>query len=161
MRRTKLTKHDITIGIYFAYGWMPRMLSKFDISNINKIVNILNRAKRGIFPQENELEILRDSINNSLVGVSKLLHFINPDIFAIWDSNVYKYIQKKGKAPQCKFQSIRHYLDYHKKLNQLIKQKGFSSVHKSINKKIGYNVSAMRACEYIMYLSQRSKDKHR
>ena len=29
-------------------------------------------------------------VNNSWIGLSKVLHFINPDIFPIWDSRVAK-----------------------------------------------------------------------
>ena len=29
-----------------------------------------------------------EPINNSWVGLSKALHFINPEIFPIWDKNV-------------------------------------------------------------------------
>ena len=35
-------------------------------------------------------------INNSCVGLSKSLHFINPEIFPIWDSNVAKTFGLQG-----------------------------------------------------------------
>lgn len=44
-KRKVLTADDITIGAFFSYGWMPRMLSKFDVEHIDEIVDILNRAK--------------------------------------------------------------------------------------------------------------------
>ncbi|HRL70351.1 MAG TPA: hypothetical protein PLT79_01470, partial [Flavobacterium sp.] len=41
------------------------------------------------------LEIVKKCINNSLVRISKLLHFINPSIYAIWVSRIFRYITRK------------------------------------------------------------------
>ena len=57
---------------------------------------ILNDVRSGRLIGEKELHSLKEMINHSLVGTSKLLHFANPHLFAIWDSNVYIYINDEA-----------------------------------------------------------------
>lgn len=87
----KLSEHHIIIGISFTYSWMPTILD-FRSNKIIEATQILNYAKQGNRPSLTELDILKSCFNNSLVGSSKLLHFINPNKFAIWDSRVYRYL---------------------------------------------------------------------
>jgi hypothetical protein len=149
--RPVLTSHDITVGAYMVYGWMPHGLNVFDVNNLNALVAIMNRAKLGQFPAEEEIKLLFRSINNSLVGPSKLLHFVNPAIFAIWDSRVFRFIE--GREPrQNEMSSVRNYLDYHGNLRNLVAETDFHQVHESMNRKIGYWVTPFRACEYVMYM---------
>jgi len=69
-----------------------------------EIIAILNRAKIGEPLKVKELDALKACINNSLVGASKLLHFINPEQYAIWDSKIFKYVTGRSMAtmlPPC------------------------------------------------------------
>jgi len=70
------------------------MPTSFDFRSdkFDEALEIINNAKKGIVPSIDQLEILKGLLNNSLVGTSKHLHFINPEIFAIWDSRVYRYL---------------------------------------------------------------------
>lgn len=72
-----------------VYGWMPTILGKsvWDDS----IFELLNR-KSGSF-SEKEMNTLLAFTNDSYIGVSKLLHFTDPNHWAIWDSNVYAAIE--------------------------------------------------------------------
>lgn len=80
----ELTKHNLIIGINFTYGWMPTIF-KFKNFELYEIVLILNKARNIELLNESELDIIRKCLNNSLVGTSKLLHFINPNKYPIWD----------------------------------------------------------------------------
>ena len=52
-------------------------------------------------------------INDSCVGLSKSLHFINPEIFPIWDSNVAKTFGLQGYHYQVnKIQDYGCYIDF-------------------------------------------------
>lgn len=75
---------------------MPTIFD-FRSDRFDEVLNILNRAKKGNKPTIGELDLLKGLLNIFLVGTTKLLHFINPDKFAIWDSRVYRYL--KGKEP--------------------------------------------------------------
>jgi len=152
-----ITRHSLVIGAHFTYGWMPTILTlKFERQEpedaLSGAVAILNEAKRGRLAGEKELEVLRDLINNSVVGASKLLHFINPHVYAIWDSNVYTYVN--GKQPyHYQVNSPRNYLAYLDNCEEITRDKGFDHVHRSMNEKIGYEVTAYRALELVMYAS--------
>ncbi len=147
----KITKHDVVIGINFTYGWMPTIFD-FRSNDIDLVIDILNRAKQGKVPSENELEVLKKCFNNSLVGTSKLLHFINPDIFAIWDSRVFRYLTNK-EPHQNRIDDYKSYLDYLEFCKFLTEKPDYNSIHNSIIKKVGCEMTKFRTVELIMYLN--------
>ncbi len=115
-----LTEHHTIIGISFTYSWMPTILHLYsDNVSIIKATEVLNKAKKGTRPNKEELELLKRCFNNSIVGTSKLLHFIDPDKYAIWDSKVYYYLFEKTSttAPN----NIDAYLNYLDFCDHLIK----------------------------------------
>lgn len=61
---------------------------------------------------KNELLFLKRSFNNSLVGVSKLLHFINPRVYAIWDSRVFSFLFPDIRAHKYRVEDPDLYLCY-------------------------------------------------
>ena len=71
-----ITKHNLVIGINFTYGWMPTIFD-FRSDNFDEAIEILNNAKKGLTLTVAQLESLKGLFNNSLVGTTKLLHFIN------------------------------------------------------------------------------------
>ena len=98
----KIEFHNFIIATHFVYGWMPKILQLRNLPEENNFMNLcstllstLNKIKRRLEISDTELNILVTVINNSIVGVSKLLHFINPEDYAIWDSNVYRYIYEE------------------------------------------------------------------
>jgi len=144
-----ITRHNLIIGINFTYGWMPTIFD-FRSEEFDRALNILNRAKKGEIPTIIELNLLKNLLNNSLVGTSKLLHFINPNIFAIWDSRVYRYLT--GDEPyNHKIGNCDKYLDYLEFCEYLIKQNKFKEVQKRIEMIIGYSMTPFRITELIMY----------
>jgi|GEM_PF-4230958 len=70
-----ITFHELTIGINFTYGWMPTIFDYRD-NKFTIVLDILNRLKAGIIPNNDELIFLRNHFNNSLVGTSKLMELI-------------------------------------------------------------------------------------
>lgn len=58
---------------------------------------------------KDELHILKKVVNNSIVGVSKLLHFISPEVYTIWDSRVASYLEVKDIN---NVQNFCNYLEY-------------------------------------------------
>lgn len=153
----KITKHNVVIGINFTYGWMPTIFD-FRSSDIDLVIDILNRAKQGQIPNENELDILKKCFNNSLVGTSKILHFINPDVFAIWDSRVFRYLTNK-EPHQNRIDNYKSYLDYLEFCKYLTDKPEYITIHNYIINKVGYGMTKLRTVELIMYLKG-GKDKY-
>ena len=96
-----VTVHTFITGVHMVYGWMPTMLKLFSSNDGYKsTVDILNSVKHGGDINEDKLVSLTSVINHSLVGSSKLLHCLNPNKYAIWDSRVYKFIYQKKSQTQ-------------------------------------------------------------
>jgi len=78
--------------VAFAYAWMPTIpklhLEKLEIGEEALLLK-LQALKNGDIDQlESLFNILVPVINNSVVGTSKVLHFIAPSIVPIYDSRV-------------------------------------------------------------------------
>lgn len=152
-----ITRHNLTIGINFTYGWMPTIFD-FRSDNFDEAINILNKAKTGSKPTVDNLTLLKGLLNNSLVGTTKLLHFINPNNFAIWDSRVYRYLTNQ-EPYDTRIGNCNTYIDYLAFCDYLTKQSEFESLQKIIESKIGYAMTAFRVAELVMYSNGMSKTK--
>lgn len=93
-------------GILMTYGWMPRIprlyfdteLNLIDSSNIKTNVEFLSSfnhknkddAYSILSSSFKRIDKLVSFVDNSLTAVSKILHFIRPEDFLIWDSKIRK-----------------------------------------------------------------------
>jgi hypothetical protein len=153
--KSSFTPEEVVCGAHMVYGWMPTILELSpEKSNIelSEAAGILNTVKDTGTLSNSQIEHLSRLVNNSLVGASKLLHFISPRTFAIWDSKVYSFVYTE-KPHNYRVNDISKYLHYLELLNRYQKDDRFRTFHASVNKKIGYTVSPFRALELIMYLN--------
>ncbi|NVN95145.1 MAG: hypothetical protein HXX18_07680 [Bacteroidetes bacterium] len=158
-----ITKHNLVIGINFTYGWMPTIFdfrSENIDKSIDKAIEILNNAKNGITPNISEFETLKSLFNNSLVGTTKLLHFINPEIFAIWDSRVYYYLTGE-LAHHYRIGNCESYLSFLTFCKYLTEFDEYEELHNSICEKLGYTMTKFRTVEMIMYLNGGKAQKNK
>lgn len=146
-----LTEEDLIISANFTYGWMPTILN-FKNSNYNECVDILNKSKQIDLLEARDLEALKRLINNSLVGTSKLLHFINPEKYAIWDSRVCKFLSGcTYKYFIEKVDIFYKYIDYCKELTNC---KDYNEIHKNyMIKSNNLKATKMKSIEQLMFLS--------
>lgn len=153
---TQIEKHHLIIGSHFIYGWMPTILTLI-LDNTDQILELLNDVKNGKILNENELEMLKTCINNSMVGLSKLLHFINPENYAIWDSRILNYCT--GQSSQYGIDKPKNYIAYNERLNKILKEHQFTDLYSGITKHFNYPITAMRAIEIIMFQTSKSNSK--
>src|SRR5438270_272252 len=76
---------DVVCGAHMAYGWMPTILELYPepgAIDLHAAAALLTKAKRTGVLAEEEIKALSGLVNNSLVGASKLLHFVAPATFA-------------------------------------------------------------------------------
>jgi len=92
-------------------------------------------------------------MNNSMVGPSKLLHFIRPDLYAIWDSRIYRYIH--GQINQNEISKPSNYILYMSTLNEVVKHPQFLSIKSFVRDQFKHELSPLRIAEIIMF----EKDK--
>jgi hypothetical protein len=155
-----ITPHNLIIGSHFTYGWMPRQLElkKPTKERLAETADVLNEVKKhGRLSGEREkLLFLKGLINNSLVGTSKLLHFVNPHVYAIWDRRVYRYINQCDPHDY-QINDVENYLAYLKNCEEIVQDERFKQIHIVINGKVGYEVTPYRAVELIMFENSKSR----
>lgn len=146
---------DLVRGAHMAYGWMPTVLELYPKAPNNDLASgaqLLTKAKATGTLTDGEIQDLASLLNNSLVGASKLLHFVAPGKFAIWDSKTYAFVfnERPHNYRVCQVSKYRHYLGL---LGQYQQDSRFIGFHTSVNGKVGYGVSPLRALELIMFLN--------
>jgi hypothetical protein len=145
----EITKHKFIIGAYFTYGWMPTMLNLED--DLSAAVKVANKAKNGELIPDEEMESLACAVNGSFVGASKLLHFINPHVYSIWDSRVYRYLYDEPPY-QYRLESMKKYREYLSLVKKIEKDTRCNQLVDNVSSSIGYKISSNRAAELVMYL---------
>lgn len=154
-----ITPGDVVIGAHMVYGWMPTVL-ELDIAamkgtSLQEVATLLTAAKNSDLNSE-QLLALKGMVNNSIVGASKLLHFVAPSRYPIWDSRIYEFCHRKG-GHAYQINSVDRFLTYHSALLALTNHPRFPAFHSSVNAKVGYPVSSMRALELMMFLAVRPR----
>ena len=150
----EINEHNLIIASHFVYGWMPTIIH-LDLEYKDKVLFLLNAAKSGHILNVSELEILKKAINNSLVGLSKLLHFINPRDYAIWDSRIFRYITEKKSSYGIDRPEL--YLDYLNGIKNVSKNKDYGNLHELIAKNFDYEIYPTRVIEITMFETDRNK----
>ena len=147
-----LTLRTFIVGTHLVYGWMPTMLHLYPTDDeYAKIIAVLNDVRQGHDISLENLILLKSIINHSVVGSSKLLHCLNPEHYAIWDTRVYRFIHNGQN--QYQIEQPINYLAYLQNCAEIIAQEEFRRIHTIINQMIGYPVSGYRAVEWVMYMS--------
>lgn len=150
-----IAPQDVVLGAHMVYGWMPTVLG-LDTAAVRgfsllQAAALLTVAKSRDLDRK-ELSSLKGLINNSIVGTSKLLHFVEPERYPIWDSRLYGFCHdRKGHAYQVN--CVDAYLSYRSELMALMSHPQFPDFHASVNTKVGYPVSGVRALELMMFLA--------
>lgn len=150
--RMKFSHDDIVRGVGFVYSWMPRILV---ISN--PAIQYLERASYS-FRQSPSDEIARklfksavDVTTGSIIAASKLLHFMFPESYPIYDSHIYRYCWNKKKAHHYQVKIEENYYIYKASLDQLSKEESTTDLTSIISNKVGYSVSKLRAIELSIF----------
>ncbi len=154
---TTLKPENIAVGISFTYAWMPTILKtqKFTTENLEQCAEILNKVKRGTKALSNgELAFLVSIFNNSEVGTSKLLHFIAPTIFPIWDSRVKVHFPKK-----CTYERYKEWCD--EMVQQLEFDEVYSQTLSEYSPKPDYSPSKIRILELLLFCNGRKQLKEK
>ena len=141
---------NLVIGISFTYSWMPTILKALNLKNTEEVLFILNEVKKGKLIDEQQLTTLKTTFNNSLVGTSKLLHFINPRQYAIWDSRVFRFLNNV-EPHKYRLEKPRAYIEYLKLIEELKNEKAFTAFFELMKQKVGYDITEYRALELAFF----------
>ena len=152
-------RHDGLFGLACAaYGWMPTILKNFSPENfctntpncgvISKI-----RGIRKITDAREFLSCMEEvaPINRSWVGTSKLLHFLNPSFFPIWDSRVAVRFSLKSPTQINKKEAYLKYFEFvHEEISR--GHTWLDTVSERIERDNGYRPSQVRCLELMLFL---------
>jgi hypothetical protein len=99
----RMTWYAAVLGLHIVYGWMPTMpklgsIMRWDKVRRDQLTNALTKATLGHVLTDGDLRTLRAFCNNSMTGASKLLHFLSPSKFPIWDSRVARVFLNHPRA---------------------------------------------------------------
>lgn len=146
--------NDMTtlVGIaHMVYGWMPTIVTFDTDVEIDK--QVFEMISMGSLDYE-FLNKLKSMVNNSIVGVSKLLHFMNSEDYAIWDSRVYSSITG-SKGYNYKVNNIEAYISYMEQIKRVQEKLNMTSIRNVLIEK-GYctgEESDIRLLEIILFYS--------
>jgi hypothetical protein len=143
------------IGVYFTYGWMPT-IPEIKLSDPKRLLACLNFVKAGNLLPDDDLLFLKGAVNNSIVGGSKLLHFIRPDIYPIWDSNIAAFFCTDGKLHAYAVNSVRIYKSYIDFVQNVIENQEFKPCYEVVSQCFIYPITPVRALEYILFSTFRN-----
>jgi hypothetical protein len=142
-------------GANAVYGWMPTILRTFPAEHERPAyapkIGALAAAScweeaAAALQAQPEVDVLR-LCNNASVGASKFLHFLNPNVFPIWDSNIQAVL------------GAISYPAYGSMLHEAIEEQadglapGFPQAYEAF---IGERVSPLRKWEYLLFLRGRA-----
>jgi hypothetical protein len=146
----KIEHHHLLIGIGFAYSWMPRILRILKAID-NNTLNIINNAKGESYISKEDIEVLMDTFDNSITSVSKLLHFIHPEKYGIFDNKVFSSIASKRLSNQKDKAGL--YLSYTRLIEDVTKLDEYENIHDEVQEKlkIWRPISRIRSAELILF----------
>lgn len=144
-------EEHVAIAAHFVYGWMPTILT-LDYSKMGEVAASLNKIKNNEVLSFTELETVKACVNNSLVGASKLLHFVSPNRYSIWDSNIFRYFSDKRSTYG--IDKVEHYLQYLEALKSFAETSAFQCLKPRIEA-LCHPVSDLRAIEFVLFESVR------
>lgn len=110
-----------------VYGWMPRVL-RIDNAHFTSALQAANSAKQATREAFENIPIQHiANCLHSVVGASKLLHFINPNVFPIWDSKIQAF---RG-LPNGNYDmsNIDNYLEYVGDVHAIAREEGFDEFY--------------------------------
>lgn len=142
----RIDRNTVLLGASLAYSWMPTVLT-LNLDGLDQSAAILDEVRRGREPSAEDLEQLKKTINNSLVGASKLLHFIAPERFPIWDSRTCSFLG----WPPSSISKVATYQRYQTLCLATAKLTAFADIHARLEGKLG-SISRLRSVELLMYL---------
>lgn len=165
-KKADLTEEKLISAAGMAYSWMPTTI------NIQKelIPGSYSAVKRLVEDSDSvtdkDIKKASEFLSGSVVGISKVLHFLDPENFPIYDTGIYCFIYRKSNRPSYStVNRARRYVRYCENVRSLSKDKEVQKLVKKdvvdgIKHKYNYdfNISYIRAIEVAMFARSPIRD---
>jgi hypothetical protein len=155
---------QLQAAAYAVYGWMPTILKDAEnllplsefVFSLRELSVFDARLIVGRLATQGQASIFL-AVNKSTVGTSKLLHFLLPEIFPIWDSRIARLFGFKHSTHN----TASAYLAYFDLLHRWLESGASVSSELYSKMQIGAPandpVSNLRIIEYALFMSSVSK----
>jgi len=133
----KITEKDVIFGISMTYSWMPtnpKVKIKTELEQ--KDLELFNNIKRNKDKNSEikSIERIKKLFNcESLISISKLIHFLNPNKYPIWDTKIIKYLNnefEQFEKNKLSNKSIDDYLFFKKFCDKLKNSEEYKKIEK-------------------------------
>jgi hypothetical protein len=134
-----------------VYSWMPRTLRLGGPTDLAAAAEILESARRRTNLTARAFEGLSTALGGSPVAASKALHFFHPELYAIWDSRVWRALD--WHSSEVRANAGARYVSYADLVSSAGELAEFVPIHTLVEQTVGYPVSRIRALELLLFLS--------
>ncbi len=108
-----------------VYGWMPRIL-RLDLRYVADATTALNVSASASLETHADVSVADISACvRSVVGTSKMLHFVNDTIFPIWDSRI-ETLRSGSKPTNEHMGCVENFASYVKEVHAIRIEPGFA-----------------------------------
>ena len=150
-KSNQLNFQNYVVGANMVYAWMPTTLD-LDLTDKDGIELVLGKLNKGMDLGLLDYQVLKKSINNSIVGMSKFLHFVDPYKYPILDSKIYEFIT--GKKYSTGIDRAIVYVAYQKMMKEFLNE-DISDLMMPYYDQLGYKFSGLRGLEMTMFYSSK------
>jgi len=143
---------------HLAYGWMPTILH-LDFDALPHALQRVDEARQGAVLGGPHLQEVAAAVNHSVVGASKVLHFVNPALYPIWDRRVYRfYHRSSGTVHEYQVNNAAAYADYAATCREAVRLTAFEPIRRAVAQQLrqypayaNRPVAPLRALEFAMF----------
>jgi hypothetical protein len=153
----KWNNQEIIRVACMAYSWMPTTITlkrkKVD-SSCDTIRNLISDKNK---LTSDNIETAAAFLGGSIIGLSKVLHFLAPDVYPIWDTAIYSFIYNKKTRPAYgTVNRSERYVSYCKDVWKLVRSRKVlrkiqRDMVRPIRNRFGYRITPVRAVEAAMF----------
>ena len=157
-----LDKGALIAVAHLTYGWVPTVLH-LDFDALPDALQRVEEARRGSVLTVPQLQQVAAAVNHSVVGASKLLHFVNPATYPIWDRHVYRFCYRTldGLPAAGHFYQVNDaaaYSDYAQTCRLVVQMPAFAPIYQAVLQQFqqlpayaDHRVGPLRALAFVMF----------
>ncbi|MDD5263025.1 MAG: DUF6308 family protein [Methylacidiphilales bacterium] len=151
-----LDRSKLILVAHAVFGWMPTQI-RIDMQKINTALDDINSILQGADASVDNITLLASTFQtingNSVVAASKILHFLDPANYPIWDGKVAKV----WKRPPNGTRAANNYHEFTQACRQFMKNETAQQTCQAMRGRLAtagysYHMEDMRLIELMLFL---------
>ena len=144
---------SVPMVAHLAYGWMPTILTYNHLAIYDDLIFEIALSPVICDAASMIEKIDKSPINNSWVGLSKTLHFMNPEVFPIWDSRIARILGISDVSKKEAYLAYLHFCHHYKEAPFILE------AIKNCDGWPDYEISAIRAFELLLFTASKTENR--